>query len=452
MLQARAGDIFVVSDNLAFDRDQVCEHRSLPGQVPILFCNAAYGGTLAAMRSLGRAGVPLITVDPSMLAPGRYSRFSALHLSCPPFEMTGALVEWLLRLGRSGPRRVLYATSDAVSFALARHRDELQPYFHLYQPDLDAIMGILDKGALLQHARNAGFDTPETWLPQSAEDAARIARDVGDTLLIKPRSQLAVRNYSKGVVIEAGAGDVHAAYDGMMRLGAHDGNFAKQYPAAMLPMLQRYHSEGAQIVFSLSGFRDVTGRLVSMRGTHKVLQRPRRLGVGLCFEEAKIPPELAESAVRLCESIGYYGIFEIEFILSAGRALLIDFNGRFYNQIAFDIARGMDLPAIAYAAATGNTQELERLVSDAATRTETGEIVYCDRFGLAVTIFAQRAFGTMSPDEANHWRQWRKAHRGKIVDSVYDAADPLPAFVAVARQVLNAVRHPRSFVRQTGLA
>ena len=124
----------------------------------MVFCNAGSYGTLAAVRSLGRAGVPVVTADPAILLAGRFSRFSGMHLNCPPFEMTRQWIDWLLKLGQSGPRRVLYASSDAVSFALAGHRDELSAYFDLYQPDLQAIMGILDKGALLKHARAVGFE------------------------------------------------------------------------------------------------------------------------------------------------------------------------------------------------------------------------------------------------------------------------------------------------------
>src|SRR4051794_13214442 len=91
-----------------------------PTCAPIVLCNANYYGTLAAVRSLGRAGVPVVTVDPSMLAPARYSRYSGSHLNSPPFELTADWAEWLLRYGRTGPRKAIYATSDAVSFALAR--------------------------------------------------------------------------------------------------------------------------------------------------------------------------------------------------------------------------------------------------------------------------------------------------------------------------------------------
>jgi len=166
------------------------ERRSAPARVPMMLCNASYYGTLAVVRSLGRAGVPVVTADSAILAAGRYSRYSSLHLSCPPSEMTDRWTEWLLNLGRSGPKRAIYATSDAVSFALSHYRDELRSFFYLYQPDRDAMMCILDKGLPLEHARAVGIDTPDTWLPESAEEAARMACEAGGTLVVKPRSRL----------------------------------------------------------------------------------------------------------------------------------------------------------------------------------------------------------------------------------------------------------------------
>jgi hypothetical protein len=189
-----------------------------------------------------------------------------------------------------------------------------------------------------------------------------------------------------------------------------------------------------------------------MRGAHKVLQRPRRAGVGLCFEEADVASELGERTVRLCERIGYYGAFELEFIFCRGRPLLIDFNGRFYNQLAFDIARGLDLPSLVYAGATGEPDKVARLVSAVPTRDETRGLVFCNRFGLSVTVAAQRTFGTMSAGEAKRWQEWRKAHDGRVVDAVRDAGDPLPALIDVARHLSHSVRHPRAFVREMGLA
>jgi predicted ATP-grasp superfamily ATP-dependent carboligase len=413
----------------------------------MVLCNASYYGTLAAVRSLGRAGVPVVTVDPAILAPGRYSRYSSLHLSCPPFEHPD-WSDWLLAMGRNGPRRATYATSDAVSFALADRRDELSSVFDLYQPDLDTMMCILDKGLLIKHARAVGIDTPQTWFPQSSDEAETILRDVGGMLVAKPRSQLAVRTAVKGTLLNAAARNGRAEWDELLRQTAHDHPFAKRFPEATMPMLQRYHPEAMQKIYSLSGFRDISGAHVIMRAAHKVLQRPRQLGVGLCFEEADIVPDLAERTVLLCERIGYYGAFELEFIVSGDRPLLIDFNGRFYNQLAFDIARGMDLPRLIYAGSTGQVEELERLIAAVQRRDQGEGLAFCNRFGLSLTLAAHRTFGRMTYKEAALWRQWRTDCGENIVDAVHDTGDPYPALIDAIQQVMQSVRHPRAYLRE----
>lgn len=421
-------------------------------RTPMLLCNAGYYGTLAAVRSLGRAGVPIVTIDPAVFAVGRYSRYSNAHLTCPSFENTNAWADWLLRLKNSDQRPAIYATSDAVSFALASRRDELEWAYRLYQPDIETMIQILDKGRLVDHARAVGMDMPMTWLPNSRDEAVRIARDVDGVILVKPRSQLAVRNQIKGALAGRGVDAILAAYDRVVEQGTRGSEFARLYPEAMQPMLQTYHAEAMETVYSLSGFRDVSGKHVAMLGARKVLQRPRRLGVGLCFEEAAVDPDVAARAIRLCERIGYYGAFELEFILTGGRALLIDFNARFYNQMVFDTARGLDLPGLVYAATMGDTGQVERLVSAVPTAADRPRIAFCNRFGFEVTMRAQRALGTMSREEVARWRDWQSAPGRRIIDAVHDAGDRLPVAIDVAQQIYQCMRHPRAFLAQSGLA
>ena len=57
----------------------------------------------------------------------------------------------------------------------------------------------------------------------------------------------------------------------------------------------------------------------------------------------------------------------MEFIIAGRKRMLIDFNGRFYGQMALDIVRGMDLPALAYAAAIGATDLFDVWLSLFAT-------------------------------------------------------------------------------------
>lgn len=418
--------------------------------VPMVLCNAGYYGTLAAVRSLGRQGIPTITVDSPLVCAGRWSRYSGQHLRCPAFDNTEAWVDWLLALGRKGPRRAIYATSDAVSFAIAKHRAAISEYFHLYEPELDSTISILDKGRMIEHAQAVGFDTPQTWLPRSRKEVEQIAADLEGDVLIKPRSQLSVCSNSKGAMVSGGASEILHEFDRLVRFGAHDQEFARLYPECMVPMLQRYHREALDGIYSLSGFRDATGKHVCLLGSRKVLQRPRRLGIGLCFEESEVDRDLAERTLRLCERIGYFGAFELEFISVGGRDLLIDFNGRFYNQMVFDMARGLDIAGLVYAGAIGNDTQVAELVARANSANRQS-FAFCNSFGLEFTIGAQRLFGTMSREEAQHWRNWVKQPGRRVVDAVRDPGDPLPSKVDATLQLWRCVRHPRTFVRQYGL-
>jgi D-aspartate ligase len=417
----------------------------------ILLGNASYYGTLAAVRALGRAGVKVVTVDPSKICHSRYSRYSSQHLTCPAFEESGAWAEWLLREARNGPRRAIYATSDAVSFALARYRNELSADFELYQPGLDTVMSILDKGLLMQNAQAIGIETPPTWLPQNSAEAEKIARNAGGAVLIKPRSQLAQRTKNKGFVVDRREHNIQSIFDSYMKDQSTNSEFAKQCPGGMTPLIQQYYPEAVENVYSLSGFRERIGGGVIMRASRKILQQPRRVGVGLCFEPTVVDPLLADQTKRLCERIGYYGVFELEFILAEEKAMLIDFNGRFYNQIAFDIARGMELPALAYAGATGNQAEVTQLMARGNSGKHDDIAGFCNHFGVATMVKMQRILRTMSRKEAAHWLGWSGGSQGTMIDAVKDPHDALPAFVDSAQYLLHALRHPRDFARQYGL-
>jgi D-aspartate ligase len=417
----------------------------------ILLGNASYYGTLAAVRSLGRAGVKVVTVDPSMICHSRYSRYSSQHLRCPAFEESSAWAEWLFQKARIGPRRAIYATSDAVSFALARYRNELSADFELYQPDLNTVMSILDKGLLMQNARAIGMETPPTWFPQNGAEAAKIAIEAGGTVLIKPRSQLAQRTKTKGTIVESCGHRMQSIFDGYLKDQSTNSEFAKQCPVTMAPLIQQYYPQAVENVYSLSGFREEIGGGVIMRAARKIVQQPRGIGIGLCFEPTLVDPLLADQTKRLCERIGYYGVFELEFIFAEGKAMLIDFNGRFYHQMAFDIARGMELPALAYAAATKNQAEVSQLITHGNSGKHDNVAGFCNHFVLATMIKMQRILRTMSRKDAARWLNWSRGSHGKIIDAVKDPNDALPAFVDVAQYLLDALRHPRAYVRHYGL-
>lgn len=413
---------------------------------PILVADAGFAGTLAAVRSLGRNGVPTTVADPQPLAPALWSRYATRRVSHPPFDQFGPFVEWLLEFGKREPRHVICPTSDEFLFALALHRDAVKEYFDVHLPPFSAVLDVLDKQALYAHARAAGFHTPDTWLPTSDEEVVRVGREATFPLLVKPRMQVLLDTKSKGVIVRDPT-ELAAAYARFTSRNRYGDALLVHTPDVRWPMLQAYHPRAPEGIYVLSGFYDHEHKRAVALGATKLLQRPRRLGIGLCFEEAQAEEHLVEAVKRMCERTGYYGIFQLEFIREGDRFLLIDFNPRFYNYLALDIARGLALPEMVYAAAQGDSAEVTRLMDAVPQRGEEGQKTFCNRFGLGLLMGAQRLSQKMSAQDADRWRSWWRANQVRMVDSVQDPDDPTPARIDVAWQLYLAARHPRAFLR-----
>jgi predicted ATP-grasp superfamily ATP-dependent carboligase len=192
---------------------------------------------------------------------------------------------------------------------------------------------------------------------------------------------------------------------------------------------------------------DETGELFVCRASAKVLQRPRKLGIGLCFEAAPMDEALAEKVRRMCVGLGYFGVFEAEFIAAGERRLLIDFNPRLYSQLAFDVDRGMPLPLLAYLAATGDRETLKAEVLHAKLRQARTrpERVYTHHLVLELLLRGQLASGRLSRDEVRGWRRWLADHARWATDAVADPDDGLPALADLALHLAGCAAHPRAF-------
>jgi D-aspartate ligase len=428
----------------------VDDSRVSAARPPILLCDATFSGTLAAVRSLGRAGTPVVVVGSVPIAPAFLSRYATRHFRCPPVTDAAEFLEWLLRFGDREGRHVLYPTSDEVVYLLAAHREQLSKCFALYQPDLRTMLRVLDKKKLYEAAGEVGLDAPRTWFPESSRDVETAGREAGTLLMIKPRTQAFLQPHHKGEVGPRDPVLLQEVYDRFCLESSYADPVASHMPELTHPMLQQFYPQAAESIYSVTGFRDRTGTNLALLGSIKVLQRPRSIGIGLCFESAPLPEGLFHRVSQFLDRIGYYGIFELEFVRDGDRLLLIDMNPRFYHQLALDVARGLDLPRLAYAAAIEDQAEVAQLVALSPTG-EGAAHSFCNGIGLRVLVGAQKLFGTMSQAEAVRWREWTRDGRRTLVDSA-DAADDRAPFVAeVLGQVYGFLRHPRSFVRRIAL-
>ena len=415
---------------------------------PALLTLANYNGTLAAVRALGRSGVRVTTADPSRLAMSKWSRYTTTRARSPHVRDATRFIAWLLHFGRRHEKHVLLPTNDDTAWLYAQHHEALSRYFYLPSASIDPIYRLLNKRLLYDDARAVALAVPRTWFPESASDLANCARQATFPVIIKPRTQVMFDTQAKGTVVDS-PDELAPRYAKFAQQG-HARELLDIDPSAGLAMVQEYFPNAATGIYNISAYVH-DGRVCGARGARKLLQQPRRLGVGVCFEEAPVAPDLAEGLERLVARVGYSGVFEAEFITTSDGALLIDFNPRFYNQMAFDIERGLSLPTLAYLDALGEQAAVDHdCRSIACEDVQTGR-VFVDQLSLRTLLVTQRLSGALSADDQRHWKDWYERHRGTATFAVLDKADRAPAAFAFLHHALAHGRHPRNFVTETVL-
>lgn len=284
--------------------------------------------------------------------------------------------------------------------------------------------------------------------PESQQDLAQIARELPYPVIIKPQTQIFFESHIKGRIIYT-PDDMLKQYALFMQQNRYADSFIALHPSVRWPMLQRFYTEAAETIYNLSGFIDETGKLFTLRASRKILQQPRRLGVGLCFEEDEVYQPLAAKLLALCKQVGYYGAFEVEFIQTKDENafVLTDFNPRFYGQMAFDIARGLPLPLLVYYAALGNHERVRAIIEESAATKLDAAQVFCHKIPFLLLLNAQKLSGKISAAEVHRWQCWLERHNRTMAHAVIDPVDRMPAVIDTLSMSLWYLRHPKAFIR-----
>ncbi len=408
-----------------------------------------YYGTLAAARCLGARGVDVALADTSRFVRTAASRHVEHFVKAPPLEDATAFVGWLLEEGERGGEaagRVLYPASDELVFLFAQHREALSRHFSLYLPPFESIYRILNKQRLSEACVRTGVSVPATWFPRGEDELRALVASIDVEVILKPKTQIQLRSGAKAAEIPKG-GDLVESFRTFVKENPYGPELTAHDPDVVWPMVQAYHRKAAFGIYSLAGFSDGSGKLPLVRASRKVLQRPRKLGIGLCFEGTEVLPSLRAHVGALCKDLGYHGMFEIEFIEHDGDFLLIDFNPRGYSQMAFEVSRGLPLPYLHYLGATGQHDKLAREWERADAWSADGDYVYCHELLLGIVMAGQAVNEKLGRGRSEHWETWAREHRPRLTDAVRAKGDALPRVVDAAKHVRELIRHPRSFVK-----
>ena len=401
-----------------------------------------YLGTLAVVRACGKRNQPTLLADSSTSTLTHNSRYLSKAFKSPPVEDFENFFRWLMIYGEQNPGAFLYPSSDDMTWLIARYRDDLSKYYKLYSPDVNVIYSLLNKPELHNIAESLNIPVPKTIAPTSVNELKALADSLTYPVLIKPRTQIGMLRRQKGQVCETPEKLIEIYPDYQKKFYYHP-LLAEFDPDVIWPMVQSFHTSAGQNTYSMAGFVDESQEVFITRASAKVLQFPIRVGVGLCFESRPIDSKALECLKAICKQVGYYGVFEAEFIVDGNQLLLMDFNPRFYGQMAFELARELPLDQLVLAYAHGNHSYGETVQQHDQTWDHDKIYRFSNQWRLWLILTTQAMAGRFSWKERSKWLQW--AEKFSVgCDPVYADDDPKPRQADIKCVAKSWIKYPRS--------
>jgi predicted ATP-grasp superfamily ATP-dependent carboligase len=312
----------------------------------ILILDAEHKQSLAAARSLGRAGLRVALGEsldqyrshPPL--PAFCSRYCARGVVLPsyaddPDAYAAAVIEFV----RTYPTPVILPAGDATCVSLMPYRQQLAELGSVLALPADHALAIaLDKDHTLRVAGAIGIACPRSVRIDSVEELSFAIDEFGFPFVIKPTvSWTAIRRdrvLPVEVIDKAEAVEV-----------------AERFLAGGAVVLAQQWVPGRRegVTLFIAG-----GEVVASCGHDEHRTTPALGGVSVMRQSVQTPPDVYDAAVRLALAIGLEGICEVEFRRDAdGDPLLMEVNPRLPGTLDTSIRSGVDFPLLSWQLATG---------------------------------------------------------------------------------------------------
>ncbi|MDL4773210.1 MULTISPECIES: ATP-grasp domain-containing protein [Thermomonosporaceae] len=331
------------------------DERAAPGtltpeldpHLPVLLLrtdhNPLHHGTLAAIRSLGRAGVPVHAMLEGRTTPAASSRYLLhRHPWGPPPHERAELQEHLRGVAaRIGRPALLVPMDDAGAIFVAESADTLADWFVFPWQEPALPRRAADKSMLLAECRRQGIACPESRIPGSAAEVDAAVSGLGLPLIAKWARPWRLPPGRRSTMVIGDAAEVH-------RLFAESGGAAG-------PLILQRRIESERCDWFFQGYFDQELTCLYGGTGRKYLSYPAQAGHTV-LGEWTFTPELEQLARKVVRMLGVRGVVDLDFGFDAdtGTFHLLDFNPRLGAQFRlFTDGQGLDLVRVAHLEQSG---------------------------------------------------------------------------------------------------
>ncbi len=291
----------------------------------ILLTDGQQRKTLAAARSLGRAGHEVFVADETWFSTSRFSRFCHRGLISPPPTRSDAYRQWLLTMYERHRPELLIPMDDHTTALTVTVQDELP--FRTLLPTAEQFTVGNDKARTAELARRAGVPCPVTVAVETEAEALRaVAACNGPAVL-----RLRVASGGRGIFFVNGADQAREVW---RQIKPGSGGF----------LVQERIPQGRK--FDVCLLYDPAGDLCAFFVQEELRWFPLERGPST-LQVSVDRPDLVDLARQLLAPLGWRGPVEVEFMEDAtGRPVLMEINPRFWASLALAIRCGVDFPGL----------------------------------------------------------------------------------------------------------
>ncbi|MDQ2947962.1 MAG: carboxylate--amine ligase [Acidobacteriota bacterium] len=394
--------------------------RIKDASTPAVVLNCRRQGGLAMLRTLGRLGVPVWSVDSDRFAPPAFSRFKAGSFiwdfdAHSPQESLDFLANVGQKIGR---KSFLFPTTDAGTLFVSKNAAILREHFLFPSQSSNLVEALCSKREMFFLARQCGIPTPHATFPLCRADVLDFGRTSAFPLMVKGID---------GKRLETRAGKrMYIVHSERELLDLYD---RSEDPAHPNLMLQEYIPGGDDSVWMFNGYFNSRSECLFGITGKKIHQFPIHTGLtslGVC-----IPNEAVVSLTKtFMRAVGYAGILDIGFRYDARDRTykVLDVNPRVGATFRLFVSdNGMDVARALYLDLTGQRFEAGAPLGGRKWVVEDLDLVSSARY------LWGRELG---------FREWLRSYAGVRESAFFALDDPAPflmMFMHDAKQLFKQV-------------
>jgi predicted ATP-grasp superfamily ATP-dependent carboligase len=307
----------------------------------VLILDGNARSALAATRSLGRRGVPVVVADETKRTLAGASKYCSESFTYP--SPTANLRAFLSTVKAECSRRgirVIFPMTEISMAAVLKHGEEFKN-FQLPFAEFPAFDALTDKWNLMRLAHRLNITIPQTHYIADALSLERVYPILKFPVVLKPyRSRIWTNGRCTAATVK------YAESGRELEKTVSQYEYFRSSPF----LLQEYISGQAHGIFALYN----QSKLVASFAHRRLRENPPSGGVSVLCESVEKNPEAWRMARTLLDHMAWHGVAMAEFKVTAdGKPYLMEVNGRFWGSLQLAIDAGVDFPWLLYQLATG---------------------------------------------------------------------------------------------------